>query len=199
MRATEFHKRSPFRPIAVPWQKQLFRVCKLLGGEAREIFVNKNLFVLFPRPRINFPFDDLFRCPGPTKFLRRLSITLDVREDKNHHASALGHEALEMRKRGLPTAEIREILHSDARRLLVHQTWYTFLEDIWNAKLKLDYFQINLQNCYCPCGCERVVEEAFTNDGNSGTNYFNAILFLRELAPKVLDIIGTVCIFFSSP
>lgn len=55
--------------------------------------------------------------------------------------------------------------------------------------VNLKYLQINLQNCYCPWGCHRVLEEAIECTGSEDWTMSQILL---DMEPAVLDIVVTL-------
>ena len=63
-----------------PPEFQAFRVCKQFHEEARELFIEKNLFVLTSGPCTTVPTLHKFLNSVDTKKLRRLSLSFDYRD-----------------------------------------------------------------------------------------------------------------------
>ena len=127
------------------------------------------------------------------KFVRRLSISLDYRE----YTGAVAEETprrmviIENGDEGNSIEAVRDDMHGITTDQLMHRIWYPMFKEV--TMLKLDYLQINLQNCYCPWGCDRMIFDAFTSEGNAhGIPALSVLEFLRHQAPQTIHIIGTL-------
>lgn len=178
-------------------QVQLFRVCKQIKQEARELYLSKNLFVILAGPWVKPP--RFWQSKAEKKLVRRLSISLDYRDKSGHvndewlqrsGVAQIDACAAEMPP---PTSQVDEhAVHDAHRNSLMQAMWYVLF--VMLKTLELDLLQINLQNCYCPWGCHRLATVALDNlPGFSNTAFPPSIrALLRNLAPKALDILGTL-------
>jgi hypothetical protein len=171
---------------------QLFRVSKQVYAEARKVFLSQNTFVILNSITNSVdddsPLSGLYRDTTEMQMIRRLSISLDYRSYPIDYTDILvqcGQSAY-IAKRSKALNED----HAYATTTL-HDTVMEQLQDKWNMLLsclgagsKLDYLQINLQNCYCPLGCHRVAHEAFQWPASLSLSH-------RMQLGGTLDIIGT--------
>lgn len=145
-------------------QVQLFQVCKAVNEEARHHYLANNVFHIMPneigvpyvgRP-VHQPGESFAVAEGPT----RLSIAFDRRavdlaasmDDLIDYAD---HQRIE--KPQWTHEEWRSMLHDELQEKLLDRCWWYLIDTIHS--LRLQYLEINLQNCTCPCGCRSLVQD----------------------------------------
>ena len=177
-------------------QTQLFRTCKQVNSEARQTYISKNIFVIVPGPCAEPPYSPLFRSAHDKKLLRRLSVSLDYRDHKHFAVeSYVGHNInYYFRRMGIAEELIHSRTHTISSEFMAGGTWFSLFSFV--TTLKLDYLQINLQNCFCPSGCDRMVREAFESRGleceGARPDDPTVSEMLQHSSPRTIDIIGTL-------
>ena len=167
----EFYRYGP--PIAAGL---LQGVCKHVQSEAEAIFYGVgNLFVLpagyYPNPPMFRDNSLLYHSPPPIPPFKSISITFDFRDEKED----LSRRREDIRsQRGFffpmrddndnPTNKFRWHFGDEEVILHIHDSRLDALEEIWSERISvikqcvgLTYLEIDLEECYCPLGCCRVV------------------------------------------
>ncbi|KAK3711566.1 hypothetical protein LTR37_009557 [Vermiconidia calcicola] len=178
---------------AVP-EVQLFRVCKQINAEARETFLLNNKFVHLPGPRfIGSPTQFHLSTMFNKDLIRRLSISLDYRDySPSFIDEFVQHEGYKEARLQVPREETMFYLQELTVVALRDRIWYSMFQQI-SKLVNLKYLQINLQNCYCPSTCHRLVQQAFTSKGHSPQAEAPwAFQLLGKGTRKVIDVVGTL-------
>ena len=180
---------------------QVFRVCKQIHNEARELFLLKNLFVMTAGPCTVLHTLRQFVASIDVKFLRRLSISFDYRDYAA--AGVCQYKAAVRRstfkRNGLDEDEIQSAMLDTMQSQTVCEVWCPMVAAL--APLRLDYLQVNLQNCYDPTGGARAVISGFETPCEAPPAEGGVIDYcnrtdiprtLRSMRGKVIDVVGTV-------
>lgn len=172
---------------------QLFRLCKQIYAEACKVYLSKNTFVILnymcTSDEDDPPFVGLYRNKAEMQIICCLSISLDYRCLSRDYADNAVQSGMSF---GLWTAMVGEAgdencftidLHADMiDRLCI--AWERLFNDLLMNDFKLDFLQVNVQNCYCGAlSCCRLTKDAF---------HFDILKrCLPHLDLETLDIIGT--------
>ena len=130
-------------------------VCKTIQGEAEAFFYGgKNQFVLPVGP---WPFRRIFP-------FQNISVSFDMRDHPVHpwmtrgilqeRRPTVGRSFKQMTQR-----ERQKAMH-DQQLYWLSEMWYARARRISNMR-KLAFLQLDFEECYCPMGCCRCVEEIF--------------------------------------
>jgi len=137
----------------------LFLVSRQISREALKLYRSTSVFYLLPNAKRLPTFageDALMREEG----FQWLSIALDSRAGSDEHGSfdetALSRDRYMHLYPDASLADWRSAVHDQDRQALLC-AWDRILWTV--GQQNLHWLEINLENCWCCCGCERLVEE----------------------------------------
>jgi hypothetical protein len=159
---------------------EILRVCKQVHGEAEEVYLGKNLFVLPDFCKLRAPMKG-WTSLGPGKsaqipchdrhlfsiaashLLKHVSISFNPRTPI---PSGLGHSCWTDRKQYRPSMSFDAMAPVDRIRF-THDVGIADLTDLWAKTLDnvhtcldgLRSLELDLTNAYCPTGCCRLVTD----------------------------------------
>ena len=148
----------PFPPTP---STQLFDVSQQVRTEALDVYLSSNLFMLTGTSQF---LPHVFWDEPPHKFtanglidnsIRNLSISFDFR------AMIISIITLQRRRRvnigeEEPIDTWRQQMHEISTERLLNSPWTGLIFQV--QRLSLKFLQVNFENCFCHCACERLVE-----------------------------------------
>ncbi|KAK5121319.1 hypothetical protein LTR85_005485 [Meristemomyces frigidus] len=147
-------------PPASKAEVQLFLVSRTVRGEALPEYLANDLFY-FMGTVPGIPYNWPATATSSAAHLRHLSIAFDQRAvDLNSDVSDITAE-IDYSGQAHPhwnATQWRLGMHEALQGRLINILWEDIIEEI--HQLKLHSLVVNLQNCFCPCGCRSLVEEA---------------------------------------
>jgi len=159
-------------------QTQLFLVCKLVSDEAMHHYLTKNSFHIMGTD-CGIPYLNWGLHPPRDTHIRRLTVAFDHRAvdvadcmakyiDEKQKWLARTQSQAQAQSQASSSALIyhpseedslwRRHVHDELLWELQNTAWLPLVCGIHQLVLK--HLEVNVQNCYCPCGCQRDVEWA---------------------------------------
>jgi hypothetical protein len=170
------------RPIHPITKGLLLGVCKAVQTEAEYVFWGIGNTFVFPAGEFDGP--EGFYSGGSViglKPAKSVSYTFDMRDvgyiDPYHLRKAA--------ERDQEDYELFEDMNAELQREALHEIQLDALEDVWRGRcetirrLPLQKLQIDVEECYCPVGCCRLVETVFAMLGP-----------FQEHAPSKIEVLG---------
>jgi hypothetical protein len=168
-------------------QVQLLRVCKQIHGEAEQVYLSKNLFVLPTEFTEYAPFQyKVSRSHGRRSLfstnafdcVRNLSFVICTPQDMS--LSITRDERRSWFRQGLDSLE------GEDRIVYAHDFVKEGLDDYWSVvefslyefQLELDYLEVDLTSAFCPTGCCHMID------------FSDAYQILEYLSPKCTVVLG---------
>lgn len=136
-------------------ETQLLQVCKTIKKEALDLYLTNNIFNVFGTDT-EAPF--VATAGGPKKLSivfdrRSLDISTSMDSLNNYYADS-------MRKKYPEWTDLdwRSKVHDELTEEMLATRWEGLVDTV--CSLQLEFLEVNLQHCTCPCGCRNLIGEA---------------------------------------
>jgi hypothetical protein len=167
-------------------QVQLLRVCKQIHGEAEQVYLSKNLFVLPTEFTEYAPFkDNVSRSRGSRSLfsinafdcVRNLSFAICTRQDNPLSIPRTWPPADRLTLQSTNGTK-RIVLAHNFTVCKVDDYWSVVLSDLYYFRIDFDYLEFDFTNAFCPTGCCRMID--LPDDYQ----------VLKHLSPKCTVVLG---------